>query len=227
MKIKFLGQSAFLIDFNGSNLLVDPMISPNPLAKDVDIDTLDVDYILLTHGHEDHVADAETIAKRTGAKIISNYEIVTWYAEKGIEGHPMNLGGKWKFDFGTIKYVHAVHSSMLPDRSYGGPSGGFVIWNDNQCLYIAGDTALTLDMKLLPMTCPSIDVAIFPIGDNFTMGYEDAIIASDFVACDKIIPCHYDTFGYIKVDHDQVKSAFKEKGKDLIFIDINEEREFN
>src|SRR5690606_10223835 len=178
------------------------------------------DYILLSHGHQDHVADAETIAKRTDAPIISNFEIYSWYVEKGLKGHPMNHGGSWKFDFGTVKYVYAVHSSVLPDGTYGGNPGGFVISNGKTTFYFAGDTALTMDMKLIPMTCPKLDFAILPIGDNFTMGIQDALIASDFIECNKIIGCHYDTFGYVKIDHAAAKKAFAGKGKELILPEI-------
>jgi L-ascorbate metabolism protein UlaG (beta-lactamase superfamily) len=130
MNFTWYGQSTFLIEFGGKKLLVDPALSVNPLAKDLKIDDLEVDYILITHGHGDHVADLEEVAKRTGATIISNYEIVSYYGTKGYIGHPMNHGGKWDFDFGTVKYVNAVHSSVLPDGTYAGNSGGFVIWGE-------------------------------------------------------------------------------------------------
>ena len=222
MKTTYYGQSCFGIEVKGKHLLFDPFISPNELASAIDVDTIPADYILLTHGHGDHIADAERIAKRTGAKIISNYEIYTWYQNKGIDGHPINQGGCWNFDFGTVKYVNAVHSSSFPDGSYAGNPGGFVVWNDEACFYHAGDTALTLDMKLIPMTCPALDFAILPIGDNFTMGYQDAAIASDFIACDRIIGCHYDTFGFIKIDHDAAKKVFADKGKELILLPIGD-----
>lgn len=218
MKLTYLGQSAFQIQTKGFNIFLDPFISSNPLASGINLSELKADFILLTHGHGDHVADAEYLAKENNATIISNFEVVTWFESKGLKGHPMNLGGKWKFDFGTVKYVNAVHSSMMPDGSYGGASGGFVIWNDEMSVYFAGDTALTWDMKLIPMTCPTLDIAILPIGDNFTMGYEDAVLASDFVQCDKIIGCHYDTFGYIEIDHTAAVSEFKNAGKELILL---------
>ena len=138
----------------------------------------------------------------------------------------MNHGGKVNFDFGTVKYVNAIHSSVLPDGTYGGNPGGFVIWNDEACFYLAGDTALTMDMKLLPLTCPKLDFAILPIGDNFTMGYEDAVIASGYIECDKIIGCHYDTFGYIKIDHDAAKKAFADSGKELILLPVGGSLDF-
>jgi L-ascorbate metabolism protein UlaG (beta-lactamase superfamily) len=222
MQVTYLGQSAFQIEMKGKQLILDPMISANSLADHIDITTLKSDYILLSHGHGDHVADAETLARQNQSKIISSYEVVSWYEQKGLAGHPMNLGGKFTFDFGTVKYVNAIHSSMLPDGSYGGPSGGFVVWNDEKCFYFAGDTALTLDMKLIPMTCPTLDFAILPIGDNFTMGYEDAVIAADFIQCDTIIGCHYDTFGYIKIDHEAAIAEFKNAGKNLILLNIGQ-----
>ncbi len=225
MKVTFLGQSGFLIKTAGKTLLFDPFISANELNN---MDTLDIacDYVLLTHGHQDHVLDAEEIAKKNEATIISNYEIVSWYGEKGIKGHPLNHGGAWNFDFGKVKYVNAVHSSVLPDGTYGGNPGGFVISNEEGCFYHAGDTALTMDMKLLPLTVPKLDFAILPIGDNFTMGYKDAVIAAEFIECDKIIACHYDTFGYIEVDHEAAKQAFSKRQKELIFLEIGVETEF-
>lgn len=222
IKLTYLGQSCFHLNTQGFNLIFDPMISTNPLASKIDISALKADYIMLSHGHGDHVADAETLSLQNNTKIISNFEVVSWYEQKGISGHPMNLGGKYKFDFGTVKYVQAVHSSMLPDGSYGGASGGFVIWNEEKSFYFAGDTALTLDMKIIPMICPTLDFAILPIGDNFTMGYEDAVIAAEFIQCDKIIGCHYDTFGYIKIDHEAAIREFKNAGKELILLDIGQ-----
>ncbi len=222
MTLRYLGQSSFQVDFNGTNLIFDPMITSNPLAASIDVKTLQADYVLLSHGHGDHVEDAEAIAKNNQATIISNYEIVSWYEPKGISGHPMNLGGKFKMDFGYVKYVNAIHSSMLPDGSYGGASGGFVIWNAEKCFYFAGDTALTMDFKLIPLTCPKLDFAILPIGDNFTMGYEDAAIAAQYIECDTIIGCHFDTFGYIKIDHEAAKAHFKNIGKELIILNVGQ-----
>jgi L-ascorbate metabolism protein UlaG (beta-lactamase superfamily) len=220
MKLTYFGHAAFLLETGGKKLLIDPFISPNQKAASVRVDSIEADYILLSHGHQDHVADAEAIAERTGAKIISNFEIVSWYEAKGFAGHPMNHGGKWKFDFGTVRYVNAVHSSVLPDGTYGGNPGGFVIWNDEGCIYYAGDTALTMDMKLIPMTCPTLDLAILPIGDNFTMDDRAAAMAMDFINCEKAIGCHYDTFGYIEIDHDEARKVFADEGKELILLPI-------
>lgn len=220
MKVTFYGQSCFLIETGGKKLLFDPFISPNPLASHIDVNNIVADTILISHGHADHLIDAESIAKRCESKIISNYEITQWYGKKDIKGHPINHGGKANFDFGTVKYVNAIHTSLLPDGSGGGNPGGFVVWNEESCFYFAGDTGLTLDMKLIPMTCPKLDFAILPIGDNFTMGYDDASIAAQFIECDKIIGCHYNTFPYIEIDLSKAKEAFKNKGKELIILDI-------
>lgn len=221
MKITYLGHAALSVEIGETTIIVDPFISPNELAKDIDVNELKADYILITHAHQDHIVDVETIVKNTGAKIVSNYEIVTHYGNLGFEGHPMNQGGSWQFDFGRVTYTNAIHTSSFPDGSYGGQPGGFILETSEGNLYIAGDTALTMDMKLIPMQC-SIDLAVLPIGDNFTMGIESAIIASDFIECNKVLGYHYDTFGYIVIDHDEAQKAFADEGKDLILLPIGE-----
>ncbi len=222
MKITFYGHNSFGIKIGDTHLLIDPFITGNDLVKDtIDINDLKADFILLTHAHQDHTLDAEAIAKRTGAIIVSNYEIASHYENKGLEVHPMNHGGSWDFEFGKVKYVNAIHTSSFPDGKYGGQPGGFVIESEHKNIYVAGDTALTMDMKLIPMRT-QLDLAILPIGDNFTMGVDDAILASDFIECDKVIGCHYDTFGYIEIDHEDAKRKFYEKGKDLMLLDIGE-----
>lgn len=223
MKITFLGQSTLLLEIGDKKLIVDPFISGNEKANSIDVDAINVDYILLTHGHQDHVLDVEQIAKNNPeATLISNYEIVSYYGEKGINGHPMNHGGSKTFDFGTLKYVTAIHSSVLPDGTYAGNPGGFVLNTDDKCIYIAGDTALTMDMKLIPMTSPKLDLAILPVGDNFTMGYKDAAIAADFVECDTVLGYHFDTFPYIEIDKEQAVNHFKSKNKSLTLLEIGE-----
>lgn len=221
MKITYLGHAALAIEVAGKKLIVDPFISPNPLAKDIDVEALEADYILITHAHQDHIVDVDAIAKRTGAKIVSNFEIVTHYGNLGFEGHPMNHGGSWQFEFGRVTYTNAIHTSSFPDGSYGGQPGGFLLETDEGNIYIAGDTALTFDMKLIPMQC-KLDFAVLPIGDNFTMGYESAAIAADFIECDKIMGYHYDTFGYIEIDHDKAKNAFSAAGKELMLLPIGD-----
>ena len=221
MKITFYGHASLGIEVAGKHILVDPYISANPKASHINVANLKADYILLTHAHQDHILDAEAIAKRTNAIIVSNAEIAGHYSKKGLKAHPMNHGGSWKFDFGTVKFVNAIHSSSFPDGSYGGNPGGFVIEGEHKNIYIAGDTALTMDMKLIPMRT-KLDLAILPIGNNFTMDIDDAIIASDFVECDKILGYHYDTFGYIEINHEQAIKKFFDKGKDLMLLKIGE-----
>jgi len=222
MKLTFFGHACFLVETAGQRLLFDPFISPNPLAKDIDVNQLEADYVLLTHGHGDHVADAESILRRTGSKLISNYEIVLWYGEKGItNAHPMNHGGSFQFPFGKVKYTHAVHSSVLPDGSYGGNPGGFVVENPEGGFYVSGDTALTYDIKLIG-EFHQLDFAVLCIGDNFTMGPEDAAIAAEWAGVKRVVGVHYDTFPPIQIDHAEAIKAFANRGIELLLPAIGE-----
>lgn len=224
MKFTYYGHSCFAAHINGKTLLFDPFISPNPLASEINLADVKADYILISHGHADHIADAVAIAKQTGAKCISNWEIVEWLQKQGIENvHPMNTGGSRQFDEFRVKCTVAQHSSSLPDGTYGGNPMGFVITSDAGNFYYSGDTALTLDMQLLSGF--DIDVCLLPIGDNFTMSADEAVIASEYVHCNKVIGLHYDTFGYIKIDHREALDAFSEMGKELILMSIGEVRD--
>ncbi len=222
MNIRYFGHSCFSVEIDGKQVLFDPFIAGNPLSSDIEIQQVKADYILISHGHGDHIGDAEVIAKNNKSPIIGAYEVVSWLESKGLSGYHMNTGGKRRFEFGTVRMVNAVHSSILPDGSYGANPAGFLVYSDSFSFYFAGDTALTMDMKLIPMLAPPLDFAILPIGDNFTMGFEDAIIASDFIQCDTIIGCHYDTFPVIKIDHEKVIDAFNKKNKRIILPKINE-----
>jgi L-ascorbate metabolism protein UlaG (beta-lactamase superfamily) len=222
MRITNYGHACWHIEIENTKLLFDPFITPNELASHINIDNIECDYILITHGHEDHIADVEAIAKRTGAKIVSNFEIINWFASKGLKnGHPMNIGGKWNFDFGTLTYFTAQHSSVMPDGASGGNPGSFLIETKEGNFYHAGDTGLMMDMQLIPKLM-KLDFALLPIGDNFTMGINEAIIASDFIECNNIIAMHYDTFGYIVVEKEVAKAKFEAAGKKLSFIEIGE-----
>lgn len=226
MKLTYYGHSCFLVETEHNKLLFDPFISPNDLASNIDPNEVEADFILVSHGHEDHVADAVSIAKRTQAQVISNFEIINWFAAQGVDnGHPMNHGGSASFDFGKVKYVNAVHSSVLPDGTYGGNPGGFIVYAEGKQFYFAGDTALTLDMQLIPRFA-QLDLAILPIGDNFTMGPEDGVIAADFIQCDRIMGVHYDTFPYIKIDHEKAQKMFTDAGKTLLLPEIGETIQF-
>ena len=222
MTFTYYGHSCFAIEVNRVNLLFDPFVGYNPLAKDIDVDSIEADFILVSHGHQDHVADAVSIAKRTGATIICSWELMEWFAKQGVQNlHPMNTGGKKTFSFGTVRCVVAQHSSGLPDGSYGGNPMGFVVTTADGNFYYAGDTALTLDMQLIPRWT-TIDFAVLPIGDNFTMGAEDAAMAADMVQTQKVIGVHYDTFPYIVIDKHQAEKVFHEHQIELILPSIGE-----
>lgn len=227
MRVTYYGHSCFGVVVGGKTLLFDPFISPNPLAGGIPVDQVPADYILISHGHEDHVADVETIARRTGAPLISNYEIITWYGRRGFtNGHPLNHGGSWNFEFGRVKYVNAVHSSMLPDGGNGGNPGGFVIQSAEGNFYYSGDTALTLDMQLIGESVP-LKFAVLCIGDNFTMGADDAIKAADFVRCNQILGVHFDTFPPIRIDRDAALAKFRAAGKTLVLLNPGETHDFS
>lgn len=222
MKITYYGHSCFSVEVNGKHLLFDPFITPNELAKDIDINSLKADYILISHGHFDHIADVLPIAKRTNAKVICAYEIYTWLEKQGLKNFcAMNTGGKVKLDFGNVKCVNAVHSSCLPDGTYGGNPMGFVVESSEGNFYYAGDTALTYDMRLIG-DYRSINFAFLPIGDNFTMGVDNAIIATDFINCNDIIGMHFDTFPMIRINHEEAIKKFANAGKKLSLLTIGQ-----
>jgi len=228
MKVTYFGHGCFSITIGDSAILIDPFITPNDLAKDVDIKSIETDYILLTHGHEDHVYDTESIAKRTGAEVIANFEVINWFAKKGVEnGFAMNIGGiKRTSDF-AIKMVSAVHSSSMPDGSYGGLAAGFILVYQeddvDKVIYFAGDTALHKDMELIQEEFGFKDFAFLTIGDVFTMGIDDAVEAAYLVNADSVIPMHYDTFEPIKVDMAEAKEEFQEFRFEV--FNIGEEKE--
>lgn len=222
MNITYYGHSCFGVEINGKNILFDPFITPNELAGNIDPDKVKADYILISHGHNDHIADSVRIATRTGATVICNWEIHLWLARQGVKNLlPMNTGGKVKLDFANVKCVVAQHSSSLPDGTYGGVAMGFVIESTEANFYYAGDTALTYDMKLIG-DYRKIDFAFLPIGDRFTMSADNAIIASDFIDCDYIIGMHYNTFEAIVIDGPEAVSKFSRAGKRLTLMEIGE-----
>jgi L-ascorbate metabolism protein UlaG (beta-lactamase superfamily) len=216
MQFTYYGHSCFAITHLGITLLVDPFISPNELAADIDIDSIKCDYIFVSHGHEDHIADCVQIAKNNNAKVISNWEICMWLGKQGVATvHPMNTGGKKQFDFGLLRCVAAEHSSGLPDGSYGGNPMGFVLYADGGDVYYTGDTALCLDMQLIPILAKP-KVVICPIGDNFTMGFQEAVLCCEFAQCNTAIGVHYNTFGYIMIDEQLATKTFADVGKTLL-----------
>lgn len=222
MKITYYGHSCFSVEVGGKHLLFDPFISGNELAKHISIEDIKADYIFISHGHFDHMLDAEAIAKRTGATVIGGWELYTYFGKQGVKSTlPLNIGGKAKFDFGIVKAVVAQHSSSFQDGSYAGVAAGFVVKSNEGNFYYSGDTGLTLDMQLVA-NFALIDFAVFPIGDWLTMGIEDAIEAARLVKTSTVVGVHYDTFGFIKIEKETAINRFKEAGIKLLLPGIGE-----
>jgi L-ascorbate metabolism protein UlaG (beta-lactamase superfamily) len=198
--ITWLGHACFLVEADGHRLLVDPFLNDSPAAP-VKADDVEADFILLTHGHFDHVSDAPRIAKRTAATVIAGFEVSEWVKREGVSEKKvvaLNPGGAVSQPFGRVKMTMAHHSSSLPDGSYGGVAGGYLLTLSRERLYFAGDTALFLDMKLIGLG--GLDAAVLPIGDRFTMGPEDSVEAVKFLQPKRVIPCHYNTWPEIEQD---------------------------
>ncbi|MFT3933809.1 MAG: metal-dependent hydrolase [Chitinophagaceae bacterium] len=223
MQFTYFGHSCFSVQIAGKTLLFDPFITYNELANTiVEVDSIAADFILQTHGHADHIADCVRIATRTGAKVICNWEIHEWLQKQGVTNtHPLNTGGKWDFGVFTAKCTTAHHSSGLPDGSYGGNPMGFIITSQEGNFYNSGDTALTLDMQLIPRWA-KLNFAVLPIGDNFTMDATDAAACAQMIDCKTVVGVHYDTFGYIKIDAAKAKKIFADAGVDLKLVKIGE-----
>ncbi len=222
MKFTYYGHSSFQVELMGKKLLFDPFISPNPLASAINVDQIEADYIFLSHAHEDHIADAVAIAKRTGATCVAPAEVSYWLGAQGVSNViGMNPGGFITREFGKFKGTVAIHSSSFPDGSYGGNPIGFLFHTDEVNFYYSGDTALTADMQLIPLW-GKLDVAVFPIGGHFTMDVDDAIHAANFCNCEAVVGVHYDTFPPIALDKQKATEAFKAAGKTLHLPRIGE-----
>lgn len=196
--LTWYGHAALGLETGGSHILIDPFFSGNPAAI-TSADAVQADFILVTHGHGDHLGDTVAIARRTGALVISNFEIASWLGNQGIKTHPQHIGGGYRHPFGYLKLTPALHGSALPDGSYGGNPAGFLIaTNDDKKIYIAGDTGLFGDMKLIGEE--GLDLAVIPIGDNFTMGPDDALRAVRLLLPKVVIPIHYGTWELIDQD---------------------------
>ena len=197
VELKYYGHACFGIEGGGATLLIDPFLTDNPQAA-ISADEVEADYILVSHGHGDHLGDAVAIAQRTGATIVANFEICNYCEAQGCKVHPMHIGGGWDFPFGRVKLTIAHHGSSLPDGSYGGNPAGLLLTIDSKTVYHACDTGLFYDMKLIGEE--GVDVAILPIGDNFTMGPNDGLRAVKLIDPLVVIPIHYNTFDLIKQD---------------------------
>lgn len=222
--LNWLGHGTWNIDADGVQIVIDPFLAPHNPSAQVTANDLKPQFILVTHGHGDHVADLVELAKGSGALVVCNFEISEWLNRQGVANvHAMNFGGSYSFPFGRVKMTVALHSSMLPDGSDGGnPCGYLINFNDGHDLYFAGDTALTYDMRLIGEV-GGVDVAILPVGDNFTMGPDDAIIAAQFVRAKHVIPSHHNTFPVIEVDVEQfARRLQRETGIDCTVLAVGE-----
>ena len=216
MKISYHGHSFVIVKTDIHSILIDPFITGNKLC-DVDPETVDADVILLTHGHNDHVGDTVSIARRTGARVVALNELAVYLGRQGVETHPMNIGGAYDFDFGRVKFTQAFHGSSYEEEDgtfvYTGMPGGILLTIDGKTIYHVGDTALFSDLKMIG-EMNNIDLAFIPIGDNFTMGPEDALIAADWINANIVVPVHYNTFPVIEQDADAFAQRVKTgKGK--------------
>ena len=221
MKLSYYGHSCIGVNSAGHDVLFDPFITGNPLAGKLDSERIPATEILITHGHGDHVADAEAIAKRTNATLVSNYEIATWFEKKGVaKTVGLNIGGSTTVGPFRVKYTTALHSSQLPDGSYGGNPGGFVVTGPEGSFHHAGDTALTLDMQFLKPF--NLRFACLPIGDHFTMGVQDAIAAAQLMGVSTVVGIHYNTFPPITIDTNAAVEAFAQSKIALLLPAIGE-----
>ncbi|TYR34183.1 metal-dependent hydrolase [Sphingobacterium phlebotomi] len=223
MEVTYYGQSCVVFDFNGSKILLDPFITYNPLAKDIDVNVLNPDYIFLTHCHQDHVADMKNIQSNSGATVAAVVETAAWVRKQGVPDEKVieyNFGGTLSLPFGKVKMVYALHTNSTPEGDYAGVPVGYVFFVDDKKIYFAGDTALTLEMKLLEDL--ALDWAFLPIGGHYTMDVDDAIKAAQFVNCKNIIGVHYDTFPPIRINTEEAKQKFEANGLRLYLPKIGE-----
>lgn len=211
MQVSYHGHSFVQVKTKDHTILIDPFITGNSLC-DVTADEVEADVILLTHGHNDHVGDTVDIAKRTGAQIVAINELAVYMSQKGLNAHGMNIGGGFQFDFGHVKFTQAFHSSSYEEEDgnfiYTGMPAGLILTIDGKVIYHVGDTALFSDLKLIGDR-HDIDLAFVPIGDNFTMGPEDALLATDWIQAKKVVPVHYNTFPVIEQDPEDFASRVK------------------
>ncbi|NOX87701.1 MAG: metal-dependent hydrolase [Calditrichaeota bacterium] len=223
-KLTYLSHSAWMIESGKYKIVIDPFLEGNPKAS-LKASDVKADYIIITHAHGDHFGDAIPIAKASGGTIISNFEIINYCNGQGANGHPLHIGGGRDFPFGRVKLTPAWHGSSFPDGSYGGTPAGVVLSLEGKNIYHTGDTGLFSDMRLIGEMTP-IDIFLVNIGDNFTMGIDDAVKAVEFVKPKLTIPMHYKTFDVIDVDPQEFADKVKAKGFDVKVLGVGESLEF-
>ena len=223
-KLTFLSHAGFMVEGASTRIVFDPFLTGNPLAKSKPGE-MKADYIILTHGHGDHFGDSVEIAKSNGATIIAPNELALYCESKGATVHPMSIGGSHNFPFGRVKLTIAHHGSAVPDGSYTGEPAGILLTMDDKTFYHAGDTGLFYDMKLIG-EMNQIHVAALPIGDNFTMGIDDAVKATEFLQPDMVIPIHFKTWDIIDVDPEEFVSKVQSKGFKAKILDIGESLDY-
>lgn len=224
VSVRYLGHACFEFNFNGTKVLLDPFISYNPLAQNIKVDELKPDYIFLSHAHEDHVADLTKIQAQSDATVAAIVETAGWVRRQGISDEKViefNFGGTLALPFGKVKMVYALHTNSTPDGAYGGAPCGFVFTVGDKTIYFAGDTALTLEMKLLEDL--NLDWVILPIGGHYTMDMYDAVKAAGFVKCKNVIGMHYDTFSPVTIDQTEAKNLFLNADLNLKLLALGEE----
>jgi L-ascorbate metabolism protein UlaG (beta-lactamase superfamily) len=223
-KLTYFSHAAWKIESKGTTILIDPFLDDNPTSP-VKSKDVKADFIIVTHAHGDHIGDSIPIAKANNATVIANFEIANWCGEQGVTAHPLHIGGAYDFPFGKVKLTQAFHGSSFPDGSYGGMPAGVLVTVEGKTVFHSGDTGLFSDMKLIGEMNP-IDVAMIPIGDNFTMGLDDAVKAVEFLNPKIAIPMHYKTFDVIDVDPNQFVSQVKSMGLDAQVLDYGGSIEF-
>lgn len=226
ISVRYLGQSCVEFDFNGTVVLLDPFITFNPIAQGIDVKSLQPSYIFLSHGHQDHVADMFQVQQQSDATVASIVETASWVRKQGVpEGRVIefNFGGTLNLPFGRVKMVYALHTNSTPDGDYGGQACGFIFYVGDKKIYFAGDTALTLEMKLLEDL--SLDWAFLPIGGHYTMDMYDAVKAAKFIGCKNIIGIHYNTFPPISIDVVKAELLFSDVGFNLYLPEVGESME--